>query len=202
MVQLLYVHGGTTFSTRDKYLDWLQSQPSSLDTTQFWPRDFLPNNLDVQCILPRFPLADNAQYEDWKIYFENHLKLMEKNIFLVGWSLGAVFLVKYLAENTIDKNILGVYLIGTPIGDTLDEKLCNGFELPDDISSLENYSVTFFHSRDDFCVPFDHVEKYRALLPRAKYVLFSDRNHFLQEEFPELIEHIQDDLKTYKEQNS
>ncbi|MDR0607764.1 MAG: hypothetical protein LBG52_05475 [Candidatus Peribacteria bacterium] len=46
--------------------------------------------------------------------------------------------------------------------------------------------IFFYHSEDDFAVPFDHVLKYQEVLPNANFRLMKDRNHFLQEEVPEL----------------
>ena len=46
------------------------------------------------------------------------------------------------------------------------------------------------HSKDDFVVPYEHALKYKAALPEAELVTFEDKNHFLVEELPELVERI------------
>ena len=51
-------------------------------------------------------------------------------------------------------------------------------------------NIYIYHSEDDFVVPFADLDKYAKDLPNAKKVIFKDRGHFLQEEFPELIESI------------
>ena len=53
---------------------------------------------------------------------------------------------------------------------------------------MEN--IVILHSQDDFVVPFSHGEKLAELLPAAEFMVFADKNHFLVEEFPELISKI------------
>ena len=57
-----------------------------------------------------------------------------------------------------------------------------------DLTNLEKQTkaLFFYHSEDDFAVPFDHVLKYKAELPNANFRFMKDRNHFLQEKVPEL----------------
>lgn len=47
--------------------------------------------------------------------------------------------------------------------------------------------VFFYHSEDDFAVPFSHLTKYQKELSNATIRAMKDRNHFLQENIPELI---------------
>ena len=45
-----------------------------------------------------------------------------------------------------------------------------------------------YHSRDDPEIPFEHLERYRHALPRAKVQVLDGRGHeFNQPEFPELV---------------
>lgn len=61
--------------------------------------------------MPQFPNKQNAQYEEWKILFGKILNALDDNIILIGNSLGAIFLVKYLSENKIDKKIQKTILL-------------------------------------------------------------------------------------------
>lgn len=45
-----------------------------------------------------------------------------------------------------------------------------------------------FHSQDDFVAPFTELTKFQQDLPAATAHVFSDRNHFFQPTFPELLE--------------
>lgn len=199
MVQLLYVHGGTTFSTYDEYLEHLKSRPLSLDYSGGSWADKLSENLSVQIITPKMPNKVNAKYDEWKIHFERHLKMMDEDIVLIGWSLGGTFLMRWLSENNSDKNILFCYCISAVYDDVDlgDRHLAGGFECLDNSQQLIQKncsSIRFFHSKDDDQVPFSHMLYYQELLPEAKFHIFSDRKHFYMPEFPELIQAIQEDL--------
>lgn len=93
-------------------------------------------------------------------------------------------MVKYFAENTLDKKVSGVFIVAAPFG-------LSGFVLPDDLSGLERAGdLYFYHSKDDPVVPFKDLEKYQGKLPSAVFRVFEDRKHFNQDEFPELVEDI------------
>jgi predicted alpha/beta hydrolase family esterase len=198
MTTLLYVHGGTTHSSQEKYQDWLKNKSIYLEDVEWWSGSFLKYNVSIPVVAPRFPLKENAQYVDWKLFFERYLEKIDDELVLVGWSLGAIFLVKYLSENNPSRPIRATFLVAPPFDDSVEgEELCNGFLLSRDLSVVLKNSphVHFYFSKDDFCVPFSHMEKYQKALPHARYSIFSDRNHFLQTEFPELIEHISEVLE-------
>jgi pimeloyl-ACP methyl ester carboxylesterase len=61
-----------------------------------------------------------------------------------------------------------------------------------DLKQLEKQAgkLFFYHSEDDFAVPFSHVLRYQKALPNVNFRLMKDRNHFLQAEVPELNEDI------------
>jgi pimeloyl-ACP methyl ester carboxylesterase len=46
------------------------------------------------------------------------------------------------------------------------------------------------HSTDDFLVPYEHAVALKAALPEAELITFSDKNHFLVPELPELVAYI------------
>ncbi len=57
------------------------------------------------------PNKTNAQFEEWKIWFEKFIPFLNDGVILVGHSLGGVFLAKYLSENKFPKKIGGVFLV-------------------------------------------------------------------------------------------
>jgi len=71
------------------------------------------------------------------------------------------------------------------------ESLAN-FELKRPVSNLIKYTdkIFLYQSKDDDIVPFTNVEKYKQDLPNAKLLVFENRGHFNQEEFPELVENL------------
>jgi len=145
------------------------------------------------------PLQDNSKYDEWKIWFERHIPLINDNVILIGNSLGGIFLAKYLSENKFSKKLLSVYLVCPPFDDTLiGEDLVGGFELQDDLSMIEENcsNVNLLFSKDDDVVPVSHADKYKNKLKNANIVIYDDKNgHFKVEEFPEIVEMIRNDLK-------
>ncbi len=199
--QILYVHGGMTFKNREDYLDYLKNKDVRLEEKIRWHGKYLGNGLggDFQIIKPGMPLRDNANYEEWKIVFENYFNNMNENIILIGNSLGATFLSKYLSENKVNKKILSIYMVAAPFDDSLTgEDLVGGFELGEDLSLIEQNcdDVVFMFSKDDDCVPVSHAKKYREKLKNSEIIIYDSKNgHFGIEEFPEIVEMIKEDVQ-------
>ncbi len=192
--QLIYVHGGMTFSTDTNYEEYLNNIIIKLEETPKWNKNFFDDQLKehFDIIRPSMPLKDNAKYKYWKIMFEKYLEVTKENIIIVGFSLGGIFLAKYLSENIINKNILGVFLVAPPFGnfDSIEE-LCGGFELKKDLSNMKKNcnNIHMFFSKDDDIVPQTHMKDYQKNLPNANYHLMENMNgHFIIEEFKELID--------------
>jgi len=199
--QIFMVHGGMTFKNRKDYLHYLKTRKVSLEKRKNWSGDYLDKKLgkNFQIIRPRMPQQDNAQYEDWKIYFERFIPYLTNNCILIGGSLGGIFLAKYLSENKFPKKILSTYLICTPFDDTcIGEDLVGGFELKPNLSLLEKNTknLVLMFSKDDDCVPVSHAEKYRSKLKKANIVIYKSKNgHFVILEFPEIVKMIKNDAK-------
>jgi len=198
--QVFVVHGGMTFKNQENYLNFLKNRDVTIERKIKWDDDYLRNSLgeSFHIIKPRMPLQDNAKYEEWKTHFERYMEQLEDNIILVGHSLGAIFLAKYLSENKFPKKILSVYLIAPPFDNSIiGEDLVGGFELGEDLSKImENCkNVNLIFSKDDECVPVSHAEKYKTKLPDAKIKIYENKNgHFQIEEFPEIVEMIKEDV--------
>ena len=113
---------------------------------------------------------------------------MQAGIVCVGSSLGASFLAKYLSEETIGIHISQLHLAAGRFF-TRDESFrIDAALLPNVAKQCDK--IFIYHSKDDFVVPFEDASKFKQALPMASLVVFEDRGHFLQEEFPELIENI------------
>ncbi len=195
--QIVLIHGGTSFATYDDYISYLKNKEINIETLRSrkeWKDSLvteLGENYDI--LLPRMPNGTNAQYKEWKIWFENITKVLNDEVVLIGHSLGGIFLAKYLSENIFSKRIIAAVLIAAPFDDAEGadgkESLID-FSLP---SSLERFvkqcgKIYLLHSKDDPVVPFAQLEKYKNALPTTKVVVFEDREHFNQETFPEIIE--------------
>jgi len=198
--QLLYIHGGMTFKEKEDYINYLKTRSIYLDDFKVWSGDFIREALVNHCAIigPKMPCKENAQYEEWKIHFEKHLEIMENDMVLVGWSLGGIFLAKYLSENKVNKNIISTYLIAPPFDNSLrEEGLSGGFELKDDLSFIKQNcnNINIWFSKDDEIIPIEHAKKYEDAIPSAKMRIFESKGgHFVVQEFPELTDAIKNDL--------
>jgi uncharacterized protein len=199
--QIFIVHGGMTFKSKKDYLKFLKTKEVSIEEKIRWTDESLKKSLgrNFEIIKPRMPLADNAKYEEWKIYFERFFPQLRNNIILIGSSLGGIFLAKYLSENKFPKKLLSVYLIAPPFDNSLPgEDLVGGFKLKSDLSLLEKNSKNLYlmFSKDDDIVPLAHFEKYKKKLKKAEFIVFESKNgHFKISEFPEIIKMIKKDVK-------
>ena len=201
--QVFYIHGGDSISDYSKFLKYLESiditdLPWAEESPKRWNRK-LREDLGEQfeVFAPLMPNKLNAQYKEWKIWFEKHFEYIRDDVVLVGYSLGGLFLAKYLVENNVPFTVQSLFLVAAVYGDgsLIDEDGDDGGDFLYDTSlvpAIANKvgSITLFHSKDDFVVPYEHALKYKEALPEAELVTFEDKNHFLVEELPELVERI------------
>lgn len=192
MHQILFIHGGTTFRKKSDYVEFLKKRPVALEPRYSWVDD-LEKKLSkkFQIIRPRMPLKENAQYADWKIYFERYIPLLKDGVTLVGVSLGGIFLAKYLSENTFPHDLKAVYLIAPPFDDSLPgEDLAGGFVLKNNLSRILTNcpNTTLLFGEHDPVVPVAHAKKYQEKLPSARIIIDPKiPGHFEMSEFPEMV---------------
>jgi len=191
MKQVVLIHGGEAFDSYEEYFEYLRSAEPELEGEKAkqtrWNRDlgeYLGKGF--QFSRPAMPCKQNAKYDEWEIWFERHVPLLKDGVILIGHSLGANFLAKYLAKHTLPVSIAQLHLVAGCFG------YAGGFALLGSLEHIEKQceEVFVYQSKDDPLVPFADGEKYRDALPSAEFVTFEDRGHFLGEEFPELIERI------------
>lgn len=200
--QIVYIHGGSTFSGRLSYLKFLKNRPVSTVERVRWNDGYLDAKLGLKCeiIRPKMPCPERAVYAEWKIHFERYIPLLRSKVIMVGSSLGAMFLARYLAENKFPRKIFSAYLVCPPFDNTLPgEELCCGFRLPSSLRLLEKNCrrLTLFFSKDDTTVPVSHAEKYSRRLQKARVIIYESKNgHFKVSEFPELVRMLKSDIQT------
>jgi len=192
--QIVVIHGGTTFKTKQECLDYLGTKPVDKETFQNTPgwKDCLAKNLgqDFEVFNPTMPNRVNADFVEWGVWFDRLIPFLEDNVILIGHSMGGIFLAKYLSENNFPKIIKATILIAPPFkAEDMPEALTNfAITQPLDNFAKQAGKIYLFHSQDDPVVPFSQSEKYQQALPQAKLIKFSDREHFNQPELPELQE--------------
>lgn len=190
MKQILIIHGGDSFSSYDAYIRSLRSLEISYDRLRpqkkwkTWLVEQLP---EADVLLPTFPNCSNAVYDEWVIYFEKLLPFLHDEVYLIGHSLGAMFLAKYLNEAPLNKPVKKLLLVAGGYDDESMEDL-GSFK----VTSAKNLpqsadEIHLFHSKDDPVVPYSELAKFQADLPDAIIHSFENRGHFLDESFPELL---------------
>lgn len=199
--QVIYIHGGDSFSEREDFLKYLKTTPLRDplgEGSKRWPetlRPLLGEGYDVY--MPTMPNKTNARYDEWSIWFERYLELTCDGVILIGWSLGGMFLAKYLSENKPKQKVAALFLLAAPSGrirETVHGDDCESFR-PEAgaVAKLGTFipRIEIWHSTDDFVVPVSETEWYQAHIKEAEMNIFTDRNHFLTPELPELIKAVQ-----------
>lgn len=152
--QVLFIHGGAgeeDYTADAKLVDSLREQ--------------LGETFTVHYLL----LAIEKSPDLGRITQIGHeLSLIEGDTILVGHSLGASMLLKYLSEQPMQKKIAGLFLIATPFWRG-DEDWKQGFKLHNDFADKLPTDVPLFlyHSQDDEEVSVDHLTLYAQALPKA-----------------------------------
>lgn len=192
--QIVVIHGGDTFETENDYLKFLndfqidiERYKTSKNDWKPWLREMLGEDFEV--ILPAMPNKTSAKFSEWKLWFEKIVPFLNEEVILIGHSLGASFLAKYLSENKFPKKINGVFLVSGVFDKDDDGNSLASFVLPEKLD-LQTENIYIYHSKDDPVVPFSALEKFTKALPTANPRVFDDRRHFNQTEFPELLQDI------------
>jgi predicted alpha/beta hydrolase family esterase len=143
---------------------------------------------------PAMPDEDNAPYEQWKEQIEQEMAAMEGAIILMGHSVGASVIMKYLSEMALKKPIAGIFLMATPFwgGDGWRYEGYEELELPKEMAAAlpKGVPTFFYHCRDDEVVPFDHLALYAQLLPQAAVCEVDEGGHQLNNDLSEVAKDV------------
>jgi uncharacterized protein len=116
---------------------------------------------------------------------------MDGEAILVGHSVGAHMLLKYLSEEEVEKPIAGLFLVAAPYAGTggweLEEDV-----LPEDFASKlpRDLPIFFYHGRDDEVAPFGHLALYEVNLPGATFRASDGRGHQFGDDLSEVARDI------------
>jgi hypothetical protein len=147
-----------------------------------------------EVLYPQMPNESDPDYEPWKVQIKKELAALEGEVILIGHSLGSSFLLKYLAEEKIEKSIAGIFLMATPYWGG-DGWLYEGYEaiaLPEGFASKlpSGAPIFLYHGRDDETVPFAHLALYAEKLPQATIRALDGRGHQFNNDLSEVVEDI------------
>lgn len=189
---VVVIHGGDSFLTHAAYLADLRTAEMEIDRYRAGARrdwksslhEKLGKGFDV--FLPSMPNKDNAQYNEWALWFKKIIPHLNNNVTLVGHSLGALFLVKYLSENKFPKKIRATLLVATPYD------AVGTFTRPKTLIRLGQQAgtVIFYQSKNDPVVSMREALGYQKELPDVRMRMFKKRGHFDRPSFPELARDI------------
>lgn len=146
---------------------------------------------DHVVLYPRMPEPDTPEYELWKLTIDRELSSLDDEVILVGHSLGASVLLKYLSEEPCEKSILGLFLVAPVFFGRRGWKVDEYVLRTDFETNLRRIPRIFlYHSRNDNVVPFNHLIQFADKLPHAVSRAFENRGHLFTTGLPELVDDI------------
>jgi predicted alpha/beta hydrolase family esterase len=88
---------------------------------------------------------------------------VDVELILVGHSLGASVLLKYLSEEKPQAPLIGLFLLAAPYWGAPDWQV-DEFTLKDKFVAWlpKDLPIYFYHNRDDEIVPLEHLACYKA----------------------------------------
>lgn len=155
---------------------------------------------DYEVLFLPFWNRDFSYYPEWKVIFEKIFPYLKKDVIFIWHSLGWSFLTKYFNELPLSfrhspqwgeliNEVKKIFLLAPAFKDSENEVIWS-FNFDNKLENLQHFAekITILHSRDDFVVPFSDFLDFKKALPKAEFVEFEDKNHFLDEEFEEFVE--------------
>lgn len=168
-----YYKESNAASSNDHWLPWIQRQLLLQDTL---------------AQAPEFPRAYDPVYSEWKAVLDQ-FSINEETI-LIGHSLGAGFLVRWLSEFT--GNVGTVVLVAPFLDPDHDEVSPGFFDFTIDPALIDRVNALhIFVSSDDDQEILTSVDLLKQAIPNIQLHEFSDQGHFTLDNmktpvFPEL----------------
>lgn len=180
MKQVILIHGAPYEE------EFYNSEKPSPSNTNWFP--WIQKQLalkDVISVAPEMPKPYDPIYSDWADVFKQFS--INSETILIGHSCGGGFLLRYLSEN---KNVqpAKVVLIAPWLDPEPHELTTLFFDFTIDTQLSERTDLHIFMSVDDFEGCLKSFEIIERELPSAHYHKFTNREHFTEQEFPELLE--------------
>ncbi|MFT4038738.1 MAG: alpha/beta fold hydrolase [Thermomicrobiales bacterium] len=149
---------------------------------------------DAEVRYPAMPDEDNAPYDQWREEIERNLTDMPGPVVLVGHSVGASILLKWLSERDAAPAIAGLFLLANPLWGSEGWRY-DGYETlelaPGFASRLPaGAPVYLYHCRDDEVVPFAHLALYAQAMPQATVRVLDTGGHQLNDDLSAVAEDI------------
>lgn len=198
---LFLIGGGNTFDDREQMLKYFREcDPFVEYGSRYWHEWILWSLGDKYNTVKYKKIGqDNADYEVWKIVFEKQIEYLKSKgesdyLHIVAHSLGTIFILKYLIENTLSFKLSSLHLVAPIVA---EEFLGNSGEglgtFRFDTEKLGNIKsfcndIHVWHSKDDTICKFQNAEMIVKHVNGTKLHEFEDRGHFVGETFLELFD--------------
>ena len=117
---------------------------------------------------PKMPEDKASPDFGWGKKIGNEIAAIPGELILIGHSLGASMLLKYLSESAVNRPIRGLFLLATPFWSG-EEDWQKGLKLREDFASAlpKDVPIFLYHNRDDEEIDISHLAEYEAKLPQA-----------------------------------
>lgn len=143
---------------------------------------------------PAMPNEDDAAYDQWRRQIEQELAVLPGPVVLVGHSVGASVLLKWLSQRKDAPPVAGVFLAACPFwgGEGWRYEGYETLELPPEAAARlsKETPISLYHCRDDAIVPFDHLALYARVLPQATVRAFDTGGHQFNDDLSALARDI------------
>ena len=129
---------------------------------------------------PKFPSDESLPDFGWMQYIDQLLLQSPDELILVGHSLGASMLLKFLSEKGVVKTIKGLFLIATPFWHGKEEWKA-GLKLQENFAGQlpPTLPVFFYHCQDDDVAPVSDLDYYMQKLTHASFRKIKTGGHQL-----------------------
>lgn len=142
---------------------------------------------------PKLDTDESLPDFGWGKQIEKEIAAANQPLILVGHSLGASILLKYLSEHTVTHPISGIFLIAAPFWGGDKDWQYESLTLPDDFADHLPAGVPIFlyQCRDDEEVSFTHLGMYARKLPGATVRELASGGHQLNNDLSPVARDIQ-----------
>ena len=186
MRNAILIHG---MPSQEEYFDPASPSPSCNHWFSWLQRQLILNRILTQT--PEMPTPYSPRYADWDAVFRQFQ--LSQDTLLVGHSLGAGFLLRWLSENSVE---VGRVALVAPWLDP-NNRLSSGFldfAIDPELASQTKRTVVFI-SDDDDQEELVSVDTLKSKVQHISVKEFQGKGHFIlehmgTEEFPELLDYL------------
>ncbi|HVU14528.1 MAG TPA: alpha/beta fold hydrolase [Phototrophicaceae bacterium] len=143
-------------------------------------------------LYPIMGVDNDAPDFGWGRQIKRGIAATQGDAILVGHSVGASILLKYLTENTVQHSISGIFLIAPPFWG-YEKWQMESLTLRDDFAARlpKGVPIFIYQAKDDEEVSIAHLAKYAEKLPQATIREIASGGHQLGNDLTPVAEDIQ-----------